>query len=71
MAPCDEQMTKGREAACLRGETLDETGRQFSVAKYSGVGSAIKKMKKDVSTEGKLRVRVKHIEKIHNSQQQI
>ena len=33
MAPCDEQGTKGGEAVCLGGETLDDFGRQFSVAK--------------------------------------
>ena len=55
----------------LRGEKLDEIGRQFGLAKYSSVSSAIEKMKREISADRKLRVRVKNIEKIlYNSQQQ-
>ncbi len=56
----------------LRGEKLEEIGRQFGISKYSSVSSVIEKLKRDMSAERKLRVRVKNIEKIlNNSQQQI
>ncbi len=56
----------------LRGEKLEEIGRQFGISKYSSVSSAIEKMKRDISADRKLRVRVKNIEKtLYNSQQQI
>jgi chromosomal replication initiation ATPase DnaA len=56
----------------LRGEKLEEIGRQFGISKYSSVSSVIVKLKRDMSAERKLRVRVKNIEKIlYNSQQQI
>jgi len=56
----------------LRGEKLEEIGRQFGISKYSTVSSVIEKMKRDMSAHRKLRVRVKNIEKtLHNSQQQI
>ncbi len=47
----------------LRGEKLEEIGRQFGIAKYSSVSSIIEKMKKDMSAERKLRVRIRNIEK--------
>ncbi|EFK08479.1 bacterial DnaA protein helix-turn-helix domain protein [delta proteobacterium NaphS2] len=53
----------------LRGEKLEEIGRQFGIAKYSSVSSAIEKMKREVSANRKLRLRVKDIEKtLFNSQ---
>ncbi len=56
----------------LRGEKLEEIGRQFGISKYSSVSSAIEKMKRAISADRKLRVRVKNIEKtLYNSQQQI
>jgi len=56
----------------LRGEKLEEIGRQFGISKYSSVSSVIEKMKKDMSMHRKLRVRVKNIENtLYNSQQQI
>jgi len=56
----------------LRGEKLEEIARQFGIAKYRSVSSVIEKLKRDMSAERKLRVRVKNIEKIlNNSQQQI
>jgi chromosomal replication initiation ATPase DnaA len=56
----------------LRGEKLEEIGRQFGISKYSSVSSAIEKMKRDISADRRLRVRVKNIEKtLYNSQQQI
>jgi len=33
----------------LRGEKLEEFGRQFGIARYSSVSSAIEKMKRDIS----------------------
>lgn len=47
----------------LRGERLEEIGRQFGIAKYSSVSSVIEKMKRDMSVHRNLRVRVKNIEK--------
>jgi len=56
----------------LRGEKLEEIGRQFGIAKYSSVSSAIEKMKRDISVDHRLKDRVKNIEKtVYNSQQQI
>jgi len=56
----------------LRGEKLEEIGGQFGISEYSSVSSLIEKVKRDMSAERKLRVRVKNIEKIlYNSQQQI
>ena len=56
----------------LRGEKLEEIGRQFGIAKYSSVSSAIEKMKREISVDRRLKARVKSIEKIlDNSQQQI
>ncbi len=56
----------------LRGEKLEEIGRQFGIAKYSSVSSAIEKMKRDISADRSLKARVKDIEKmLQNSQQQI
>jgi len=56
----------------LTGEKLGEIGRQFRIAKYSSVSSVIEKMKREISVDRKLRVRVKNIEKsLYNSQQQI
>ena len=48
----------------LRGEKLEEIGRQFGIAKYSSVSSAIEKMKRDISADHRLKARVKNIEKI-------
>ena len=47
----------------LRGEKLEEIGRQFGIAKYSSVSSAIEKMKRDISEDRRLKARVKNIEK--------
>ena len=48
----------------LLGEKLEEIGRQFGIAKYSSVSSAIEKMKRDISADRRLKARVKNIEKI-------
>ena len=54
----------------LRGEKLEEIGRQFGISKYSSVSSVIEKMKRDISADRRLRMRVKNIEKtLCNSQQ--
>ena len=56
----------------LRGEKLEEIGRQFGISKYSSVSSVIEKMKRDIWADRKLRARVKSIEKtLYNGQQQI
>jgi len=56
----------------LRGEKLEEIGRQFGISKYSSVSSVIEKMKRDMSMDRKLRVRVNSIAKrLYNGQQQI
>ena len=56
----------------LRGEKLEEIGRQFGITKYSSVSSAIEKMKRDISADRNLRMRVKNIEQtFYNSQQQM
>ncbi len=56
----------------LRGEKLEEIGRQFGISKYSSVSSVIEKMKEEMSMDRKLRMRVKNIEnRLLNSQQQI
>jgi len=56
----------------LRGEKLEEIGRQFGIAKYSSVNSVIEKMKRDISADRRLKARVENIEKtLYNSQQQI
>jgi putative transposase len=53
----------------LRGEKLEEIGRQFGISKYSSVSSVIEKMKRDMSADRKLRVRVNTIEKrLYNGQ---
>jgi len=55
----------------LRAEKLEEIGRQFGIAKYSSVSSAVEKMKREVLVKRKLRLRVKDIEKtLLNSQKQ-
>ena len=55
----------------LRGEKLEEIGRQFGISKYSSVSSAIEKMKREISADRRLKIRVKNIEKtLYNSQQQ-
>ena len=55
----------------LRGEKLEEIGKQFGISKYSSVSSVIEKMKREMSADRKLRVRVNNIEKrLYNGQQQ-
>ena len=56
----------------LRGEKLEEIGRQFGISKCSTVSSVIEKMKRDIWADRRLKARVKNIEKIlQNSQQQV
>ena len=53
----------------FRGEKLEEIGRLFGISKYSSVSSAIEKMKKEMSKDRRLWLRVKNIEKtVYNSQ---
>ena len=52
----------------LRGEKLEEIGRQFGIPKYSSVNSVIEKMKREMSANRRLKVRAKNIEKtLYNS----
>ena len=51
-----DMYTKTRNVAIflirrIRGEKLEEIGRQFGIAKYSSVSSAIEKMKRDLSAD--------------------
>jgi len=39
----------------LRGEKLEEIGRQVGIAKHSSVSTAIEKMKRDISAERMLK----------------
>ena len=64
-----DMYTKPRNVAIflirrLRGEKLEDIGRQFGIAKYSSVSSAIEKMKRDISADRRLKARIKNIEKI-------
>ena len=52
------------------GSRLEEINRQFGLSKYSSVSSAIGKMKREISADRRLRVRVKNIEKILQNRQQ-
>jgi len=55
-----------------RGEKLEAIGRQFGISKYSSVSRVIEKMKRDMSADRKLRVRVNSIDKkLYNGQQHI
>ena len=47
----------------LRGEKLNDIGRQFGISKYSSVSSVIEKMKREISADRRLRMKVKSIEK--------
>jgi len=54
----------------LRGDKLNDIGRQFGISKYSSVSSVIEKMKREISADRRLRMKVKNIEKtLSNSQQ--
>ncbi len=46
----------------LRGEKLEEIGRQCGVSKYSSLSSVIQRMKSEISTNRKLRKRVEQLE---------
>ncbi len=64
-----DMCTKPRNVAIflvrrLRGEKLQEIGRQFGMAKYSSVSSAIEKMKRDISADRRPKARVINIERI-------
>jgi putative transposase len=55
----------------LRGDSLDEIGREFGVAKYSSVSSVIERIKAVIAKDRKLRQRVEELkEEINMSQEQ-
>ena len=56
----------------LRGDRLDEIGKEFRMAKYSSVSSVIQRMKSEISRNRKLRKRVEQLEEeLKMSQEQI
>ena len=55
----------------LRGDSLEEIGREFEVAKYSSVSSVIERIKAVIAKDRKLRQRVEELKKeINMSQEQ-
>ena len=56
----------------LRGDRLDEIGKEFGMEEYSSVSSVIQRMKTEISTNRKLRKRVSELEAtLQMSQEQI
>ena len=55
----------------LRGDSLEEIGREFKIAKYSSVSSVVERIKAMIAKDRKLRKRVVELkEKINMSQEQ-
>ena len=54
----------------LRGDSLDEIGREFGVAKYSSVSSVIERIKTVIAKDSKLRHRVEELKKEINMGQE-
>ena len=55
----------------LRGDSLEEIGREFEIAKYSSVSSVVERMKGMIAKDGRFRKRVVKLkEKINMSQEQ-
>ena len=55
----------------LRGDSLEEIGREFEIAKYSSVSSVIERIKAVIAKDRKLRQRVEELKKeINMSQEQ-
>ena len=55
----------------LRGDSLEEIGREFRVAKYSSVSSVFERIKAVIAKDRKLRQRVEELKKeINMSQEQ-
>jgi len=55
----------------LRGDSLDEIGREFGVATYSSVSSVVERIKAVIAKDRKLRQRVEELKKeINMSQEQ-
>jgi len=55
----------------LRGDSLEEIGREFEVATYSSVSSVIERIKAVIAKDRKLRQRVEELKKeINMSQEQ-
>ncbi len=55
----------------LRGDSLEEIGREFKVAKYSSVSSVIERMKTKIAKNRKMKTRIERLtEEINMSQEQ-
>ena len=55
----------------LRGDSLEEIGREFKIAKYSSISSVIERMKAMIAKDRRLRKRVVELkEEINMSQEQ-
>jgi hypothetical protein len=55
----------------LRGDSLEEIGREFKIAKYSSVSSVVERIKATIAKDRKLRKRVMELkEEINMSQEQ-
>ena len=55
----------------LRGDNLEEIGREFKIAKYSSVSSVVERIKGKIAKDRKLRKRVVELkEEINMSQEQ-
>lgn len=55
----------------LRGERLEDIGRGFNIFKYSSVSSAIKKTRKEILVNARLKRRIGKVEALlTNSQKQ-
>ena len=55
----------------LRGNSLEEIGREFKVAKYSSVSSVIERMKTKIAKNRKLKMHIDKLkEEINMSQEQ-
>jgi chromosomal replication initiation ATPase DnaA len=55
----------------LRGDSLEEIGREFKVTKYSSVSSVIERMKERIAKNRSLKTRIERLkEEINMSQEQ-
>ena len=55
----------------LRGDSLEDIGREFKVAKYSSVSSVIERMKTKIAMNRRMKTRIERLkEEINMSQEQ-
>ena len=55
----------------LRGDSLEEIGREFEIAKYSSVSSVLERIKATIAKDHRLRKRVMELkDKVNMSQKQ-